>query len=96
MSRPLRIMQWNAYGINPNFDELRELVRKERIDVFLVQKTKLLPPTELRPFSTPQIKGFTSIRDDRPKTTHAGGGLLTYIRNEKRYKPNGHSQRCAV
>ena len=36
MSRPLRIMQWNANGLNP---KLREFVGKEKIDVVLVQET---------------------------------------------------------
>ena len=96
MSRPLRIMQWNADGLNPKIDELREFVRKEKIDVALVHETKLKPPTKLRPSPTPQIKGFTPVRGDRPNATHAGGGLLTYIRKEIRFKPNGHFQRGAV
>ena len=73
MSRPLHIMQWNADGLNLKIDKLREFFRKEKIDVVLVQKTKLLPPTELRPSPTPQIKGFTPIRVDMPNATHAGG-----------------------
>ena len=42
-------MQWNADGLNPKIDEFRKFVRKEKIDVVLVQETKLKPPTKLRP-----------------------------------------------
>jgi exonuclease III len=74
-------MQWNADGLNPKIDELREFVRKQKIHVVLVQETKLLEETKFRKSPTPEIKGFTPKRGDRPFATHPGGGLLTYIRN---------------
>ena len=41
LRRPLRILQWNAEGLNPKIDELKVFLDKYKIDVALVQESKL-------------------------------------------------------
>jgi hypothetical protein len=38
----LTILQWNADGLNPKIAELGEFVKKHRVDVAMIQETKLM------------------------------------------------------
>ena len=71
----LHIMQWNADGISTKVSELESRLIKGDYDICLLQETKLRPGK-----STPSIKGYVSIRTDRPRQD-GGGGLLVYIKN---------------
>ena len=71
----LRVLQWNANGISPKVHELEERLTREDYDLCLLQETKLRSG-----MPTPRIKGYTSIRLDRPRED-GGGGLMSYIRN---------------
>ena len=90
-NRPLRIVQWNAEGVNTKMGELREFIKEYKIDVVLIQESKL---TEKK--SSPVLKDFSVVRGDRKGAAHHGGGLLTYISKELTFKENGHSQRGVV
>ena len=73
----LKIMQWNCDGLSTKRDELEELLRREGIQVVLLQETKLGQKDE-----TPRIRGYTATRKDRPGSGTIGpraGGLCTYV-----------------
>ena len=70
----LRVMQWNANGINTKYDELQTQLEALDIDICLIQETKLRQGT-----TTPHFPGYKSYRSDRT-VTKAGGGLLSLIR----------------
>ena len=71
----IRIMQWNANGINPKVDELRAVLKELEIDICLIQESKLRPGSP-----TPYFQGYGTYRSDRT-TTKAGGGLISLIRD---------------
>ena len=90
-SKPIRILQWNAEGINTKMEELRVFLQDYKIDIAMIQESKLTSPK-----ASPAIKGFALVRGDRKNAEHPGGGLLTYIREDLAFKANGHSQRGVV
>ena len=71
----LRILQWNADGINTKADELGLRLKEDDYDICLIQETKLRENQR-----TPHFEGYISIRLDR-SGRRGGGGLLTYIKN---------------
>ncbi len=70
----LRILQWNADGRSTKVNELRQRLQLEKIDICLIQETKL---TSKDP--TPAFPGFSAIHQDRP-AAHRVGGLLILVR----------------
>ena len=91
LRRPLRIVQWNAEGVNTKAGELRGFIEEYKIDVVLIQESKL---TEKK--ASPVIQGFSAVRGDRKGAVFPGGGLLTYVSEELTFRNNGHSQRGLV
>ena len=91
LSRPLRIFQWNAEGMNTKTDELRQFLEKYKIDIALIQESKLTAKC-----NTPQIKGYTASRTDRVNTEFPGGGLMSYFKNDIVIKPLGSCNRGAI
>ena len=76
----LRVLQWNVDGIHTSVADLRQLLKEEKVDVCLVQESKLSARGP-----TPRIDGFASVRRDRPSGSAAGGrggGLLTYVKED--------------
>uniref|UniRef100_A0A1I8HE60 Reverse transcriptase domain-containing protein n=1 Tax=Macrostomum lignano TaxID=282301 RepID=A0A1I8HE60_9PLAT len=75
------VLQWNADGIRNKMGELEELVQRLKVDVVMIQESKLDSVSR-----TPKIPGFTTVRKDRrtlrSSETYKGGGLLTLIRQE--------------
>ena len=74
----LKIMQWNAAGLRGRWQEFKQVVAKGNFDVVCIQESKL---TANLPYNLP---GFVAYRYDRPRgdrTTHPGGGLITYVKN---------------
>ena len=71
----LRIMQWNANGINTKTVELHQALVDLEVDICLIQESKLRQGTP-----TPHIPGYVTYRSDR-KVTKAGGGLLSFIKS---------------
>ncbi len=57
----LRILQWNADGLSTKVHELRQRHPLEKIDICLIQETKLNSKDP-----TPAFPGFSAIRQDRP------------------------------
>tara|TARA_B110001454_G_scaffold192176_1_gene192306 strand:+ start:1042 stop:4992 length:3951 start_codon:yes stop_codon:yes gene_type:complete len=91
LKRPLRILQWNAEGLNPKITELKCFMQDYKIDLALIQETKLMPKS-----ATPIIKGFATVRGDRKGAEFPGGGLIIYVKEDIVFKSNGHCQRDAV
>ena len=73
----LRVFQWNADGINPKLPEMTSFLSRERIDIALIQESKLLKDKR-----TPRVEGYTAVRADRPDAQFPGGGLITYIKHD--------------
>ncbi len=71
----VRVMQWNANGINTKSDELQIRLEALDIDICLIQESKLRQGSP-----TPHFPGYKSYRSDR-KVTKAGGGLLSLIKD---------------
>ena len=86
-SHPLKIMQWNADGINNKLDELKQRLVNSNIDILVVQESKLLgPDSGPKPDSTPEIPGYKAKRKDRVGAVNRGGGLLFYIKEDVRFQ----------
>ena len=64
----LKILQWNADGLSTKWPELNERLKKEQIDIALIQETKYKQKNK-----TPTFEGYAPIRYDREGD---GGGLL--------------------
>ena len=79
LKRPLRILQWNAEGINTKMSELRPFLEEYKIDIALIQESKL---TKEKDPETPDIRGYNDYRGDRKGVKYAGGGLLIYIKDD--------------
>ena len=86
-AKNLRIMQWNADGINTKIAELNHFVNEHKIDVVIIQETKL---TENKP--TPKLYGYACVRSDRPGSEFPGGGLITYIKHNVAYRKVGSAK----
>ena len=86
-AKSLRIMQWNADGINTKIAELNHFVKEHKIDVVIIQESKL---TENKP--TPKLYGYAAVRSDRPGSEFPGGGLLTYIKHNVAYRKVGSAK----
>ncbi len=69
----LHILKWNAGGLSPKVHELRQQLQLKKIDICLIQETKLISkdPTSVFP-------GFSTTRHDR-LSSHRGGGLLILV-----------------
>ena len=75
----LKILQWNADSLLSKVEELRDYLEEEKIDVFMIQETKLIMTDP-----TPKFKGYTLVRQDRVQRVgcerNRGGGLITGIK----------------
>ena len=80
----LRILQWNADGIQTKMPELESRVKEYEFDVIMIQESKLQAKHK-----TPQLRGYTTIRRDRgcrPGCPEGkGGGLLTFVKEDIPY-----------
>ncbi len=70
----LCILQSNADALSPKVHELRQWLLLEKIDICLIQETKLIPKD-----STPAFPDFSAIRQGCP-SSHRGGGLVTLVK----------------
>uniref|UniRef100_A0A1B0DFL9 Uncharacterized protein n=1 Tax=Phlebotomus papatasi TaxID=29031 RepID=A0A1B0DFL9_PHLPP len=68
----LRVLQWNINGVRSKLQDLIVLCSQEKIDVMLLQETKITPRCSLR------IPGYKLFRSDR---TDRGGGVLVGVKN---------------
>ena len=87
----IRIVQWNADGLNPKAGELRSFLQDHKIDVALIQETQLMEDR-----ASPTILGYTAYPGPRKGADWPGGGLLTYVKDGIVFHKNGHSQRGIV
>ncbi|PAA87688.1 hypothetical protein BOX15_Mlig033504g5 [Macrostomum lignano] len=81
----LRILQWNADGVNNKRAELEEFLHNLDVDVAVLQESKLSEASE-----TPRFRGYTTVRKDRREIRRSerarGGGLITLIKHNIPFK----------
>jgi ribonuclease HI len=73
------VLQWNANGIGGKVGELMDRLERRKIDVVLIQETKLRSKD-----TAPRFPGYAAVRQDRADG-RAGGGLLTLIKEDLDY-----------
>jgi hypothetical protein len=83
-AEPIKILQWNTDNIKTKIVELRTLLEKTKVDIFVIQETKLIISDK-----TPTIPGYTIIRKDRWQSKgskyNRGGGMLLGLKNNTPY-----------
>lgn len=72
----IKICSWNANGLRPKLAELREFLSRLKVDIMLLNETKLTPEIAFK------IKNYHIIRKDR--TAH-GGGVAIIISDKIAY-----------
>ena len=80
----LRVVQWNADGLKLKVQELEAFLDQHRVDVCMVQETKLREVDR-----TPSFGNYIALRRDRrvgPSGPRSGGGLLTLIKKDVPYR----------
>ena len=77
--KSLRVLQWNANGLGPKMDELRDRMKDMNLDAVMIQETKYGENSK-----TPTIPGYTPMRADR--INKDGGGLISYIKSSLCYQ----------
>ena len=79
----LRVLQWNAGGLQARSTELLHFLSSHPIDLICIQESNLNSSSSF------QIPGFSALRSDRthsqsgifsPDTTHASGGVVIFVR----------------
>ena len=79
-NEPIRVLQWNADSILSKKEEFKLFLKKAKVDIFLVQETKMIQKDKL-----PVFPGYTLLskprKQPRGKENNRGGGLITGIRN---------------
>ena len=73
------VMQWNCDYLATKIDELKDVLKREKVDVLAVQETKLGEKDK-----TPRLAGYSPIRKDRKGSgtvLNRGGGLVLYIKD---------------
>jgi hypothetical protein len=73
----LRISSWNANGVKNKRGELINFIYNHKLDVVLVNETKLTATDRLK------IRNYTCLRKDRLHA--AGGGVAIFIKNDVVY-----------
>ena len=58
--------------MNPKMSELRVFLEEYKIDIILIQESKLM-----QGMNTPHIDGYTPNRADQKDARYPGGGLIT-------------------
>ena len=80
----LRILQWNAEGLKYKIDELTKRLKDADIDIAAIQETWLNKGD-----STPVIKGYVPVREDR-RVNIQRGGLIFYVKDSIFYERVGY------
>ena len=79
----LRVLQWNAWGLQARSTELLHFLSSHPVDLICIQESNLNSSSSFR------IPGFSALRSDRthsrsgihsPDTTHASGGVIIFVR----------------
>lgn len=67
-NQPLKIMFWNANGILNKTQELQALATQLKLDIILINETKLIPRNRLK------LINYFTYRTDNPRATDSGHG----------------------
>ena len=73
----LRVLQWNAGGLQARSTELLHFLLSHPVDLICIQESNLNYPSSFR------IPGFSALCSDcilSPDTTHASGGVIIFVR----------------
>ena len=79
----LRVLQWNAGGLQAKSTELLHFLSSHPVDLICIQESNLNSSSSFR------IPGFYALRSDRthswsgilsPDTAHASGGIIIFVR----------------
>ena len=73
------MMQWNYVYLATKLDELKELLKREKVDVLIVQEKKLEEK-----YKIPRLSGYCPIGKDRKGSStvmNRGGGQILYIKD---------------
>lgn len=73
LNNNLRIIHWNANGITNKSDELKILLNNEKIDIALINETRLLPSSKL---TIPNYFTYRTDNSPRPGSTANGGTAI--------------------
>lgn len=73
----IKICSWNVNGLRPKLNELREFISRLKIDIMLLNETKLSENSVFK------LKNYQIIRKDR---TANGGGVAMIISNKVGFK----------
>ena len=81
----IKVLQWNADSFASKRDEFREVIKKRKVDIFLIQETKMTQADKI-----PSIPGYTILskprNQPRGKEKARGGGLMIGIENTIPYR----------
>ena len=81
----VRVLQWNADSFAAKKDEFKQVIQKNKIDIFLVQETKMTAQDKV-----PVLPGYTILSKPRSqprgKENVRGGGVMMGIRNTIPYR----------
>ncbi|CAH1384245.1 unnamed protein product [Tenebrio molitor] len=67
MTFKIKIATWNANGIINKIDETKTFLMTEKIDIMIINETKLTSSDKL------YFNNYKTYRQDRPTNTRAGG-----------------------
>jgi exonuclease III len=67
MTFNIKIATWNANGITNKIDDLKTFLTTEKIDIMIINETKLTTNDKL------YFNNYKTYRHDRPTNTRAGG-----------------------
>lgn len=83
MTRPLRVILWNAAGVRKKLDELEMFVKDLDADVVLITETHLRPQYDC------DLPGYKVYRADRLNqlSRNASGGAAVYVHKRLSHSP---------
>ena len=82
----IKILQWNADGINPKIHELTDILSSHEVDIAMIQESKLTAKQQ-----TPVVEGYAAVRSDRQDAKFPGGGLITYVHHSLPFRNIGRA-----
>lgn len=74
------ILQWNLNGFHPRKKRLELLISKYQPEVICLQETNF------KNQFCATLKGYTAINKNRLSSSHASGGVATYIKNNLHFE----------
>ena len=95
----LKVLQWNARGLQARSTELLHFLSSHLVDLICIQESNL------NSFSSFRISGFSALRFDRthsrsgilsPDATHASGGVIIFVRQSLSFSELSTFSLCSL